>query len=222
MRTIRALTIAVAVVAALPAVAAAQRGRQFDDAWFWGVKAGGLTVADTGGHLTQAPMAGVEMLITRHNGGLYISGGEAFFTRRTLTFRDPNAQADSGFRVIDMKNMRKLDVAVMGFPGNHLRWHPYVGAGFSLGQIANARPREPFDNEDQLAYADSVISQHKVAFSPLFMAGVQYRLTAASVFGQLSFIPTHQDFLLANGRSSMWAYEIGVRYNVGTSIDRNP
>ena len=222
MRTIRALTLAAAVVAALPSIAGAQRGRQFDDAWFWGVKAGGLTVADSGGRSTQAPLAGIEWMITRRHGGLYISAGEAFFTSRALTFRDPTAPLDSGFRVIDMKNMRKLDVAVMGFPGDNLRWHPYVGAGFSMGQIANAAPREPFSNPDQLAFADSVISQHKVAFSPLFMAGVQYRLTAISIFGQASLSPTHQDFLLANGRSSMIGYEFGVRYNVGTSIDRNP
>jgi len=36
MRTIRALTIASAIAAVLPNAAAAQHGRQFKDAWFWG------------------------------------------------------------------------------------------------------------------------------------------------------------------------------------------
>jgi len=222
MRTIRALTIAAVVVAALPGIAAAQRGRQFDDAWFWGIKGGGLTIADSAGRYKQAPFAGLEMLITRHNGGLYISGGEGFFKQQTFTFRDPVALADSGLRVIDMKNMRKLDMALMGFPGEHLKWHPYVGAGFSMAQVADATPRPPFATGDQLAYADSVISQHKVSFSPMFMTGIQYRATSVSVFGQVSMNLMHQDFLLANGKSYNFEYEVGLRYNVGTSIDRNP
>ena len=77
MRTLRALTIAATVVA-LPSLATAQQGRPFKDAWFWGVKAGGFTVADTGGSNTLAPMVGAEWLITRTHGGLYISAGQAY------------------------------------------------------------------------------------------------------------------------------------------------
>jgi len=221
MRTIRAFTVAAAIVAALPSMAAAQAGRQFTDAWFWGVKAGGLTIGDSL-RTSQAGVAGIEWLITRHYGGLYVSGGEAFFNRQTFTFRDPNALADSGFRAINLKNMRKFDVAAMGFPGDHLRWHPYVGVGFSYEQIASASPQAPFGNADQVAYADSVIAQHKVSFAPLFMGGAQYRMQRASVFGQISFSPMHSDFLLMNGRGYNIEYEVGLRYNVGTSIDRKP
>src|SRR5690242_4237867 len=91
MRTIRALVAAAAVVVALPSIAAAQHGRQFKDAWFWGIKGGGLTFADSGAAYKTAPYAGIEWLITRTRGGLYISAGEAFLKSKTLTFRDPNA-----------------------------------------------------------------------------------------------------------------------------------
>src|SRR6266513_6172643 len=130
MRTMRALTIAAAVVVAVPTIATAQQGRSFKDAWFWGIKGGGLTLADSGQAYKQAPYAGIEWLITRTHGGLYISGGQAFFTQQTFVARDP-AQADSGLRVVDIKNMRKLDLAVMYFPGEHLRFHPYAGIAFS-------------------------------------------------------------------------------------------
>ena len=96
MRILRALTIAASVVA-LPSLATAQQGRPFKDAWFWGVKAGGLSVADTGGSYSFAPMIGVEWLITRTHGGLYISAGQAFFNQRRLPTRDPDAPADTGF-----------------------------------------------------------------------------------------------------------------------------
>jgi hypothetical protein len=215
----RALTVAGAIAMALPTIAAAQRGRQFDDAWFWGIKGGGLTFADSGQQTKNAGVAGVEWLITRHKGGLYISAGEAFFNSTALTFRDPTS-ADSGLRVIDLKNMRKLDVALMGFPIQNLAWHPYVGVGFTMGAIADADPRGPFSRVDQLAFADTVIQQEKVAFSPLFMAGSQWRLRYFSVFGQLTASPAQKNFLLYNGKPWNFGYEFGLRYNVGTSIDR--
>lgn len=220
MRTIRALTIAAAVVAAVPTISFAQSGRQFNNAWFWGVKAGGLTIADSGQAYTQAPLAGLEWLITRKHGGLYVSAAQAFFTSQAFIFRDP-AQPDSGERIVDLKNMRRLDVAIMGFPGEHLRFHPYAGIGIALTQVADAQPQAPFGNSDQFLYAQQVIQENKVAFSPLLMAGAQYQLSRFSVFGQGSISPAQEKFLMYHGRPWNFTYEVGLRYNVGSSIDKN-
>jgi len=215
----RALTVAGAIAMALPTIAAAQHGRQFSDAWFWGIKGGGLTFADSAQRTKSAGVVGAEWLITRHRAGLYISASEAFFNSTALTFKDPTA-ADSGLRVIDLKNMRKVDVALMGFPLQHLFYHPYVGVGFTMGAIADADPRGPFSNADQIAFADTVIQQDKVAFSPFFIGGVQWRLRYFSVFGQATASPAQKNFLLYNGKPWNFGYEFGLRYNVGTSIDR--
>jgi hypothetical protein len=220
MRTIRAVMAAAAVVVALPSIAAAQHGRQFRDAWFWGVKAGGLTYADSTGAYAQAPMAGVEWLITRNHGGLYISAGQAFLTSQTITFYDPNAPADSGFRAIDLKNLRRLDIALMGFPGEHLRFHPYVGLGFSLNEVSSAEPRGPFTNEDQFFFASQVVQESKVSFAPIFIAGAQWRQRWFSVFAQGTIAQAQRTFILSNGRPFNFTYEMGIRYNVGSSIDR--
>lgn len=221
MRMIRALTVAGAMVTALPTIAAAQSGRQFKDAWFWGVKGGGFTFADTAQRIKNAAVGGVDWLITRQHGGLYVSATQAFFNAQTLTFRDPNAPADSGTRVIDLKNMRKLDLALVGFPGDHIHFHPYVGIGFSLEQISNAAARPPFGNLGQAAFADTVIQQQRVGFSPLLMAGAQWRLRWFSVFGQGAASPAQKSFILYNGKPWNFTYEFGLRYNVGTSIDRS-
>ncbi len=220
MRTIRALATAVAVAAALPTMAAAQHGRQFTDAWFWGVKAGGLTLADSGQAYRQAPMAGIDWLITRTHGGLYVSAAQSFFTQQVLTLRDPSAPVDSGFRVIDVKNLRRIDMAIVGFPGEHVRFHPYFGAGFSLNQIADAQARGPFGNTNQATFADQVIQDERVSFSPMVMAGGQYRFQNFSMFGQMTVSPTEKNFLLYNGRPLNIGYELGLRYNMGTSISR--
>jgi len=42
-----------------------------------------------------------------------------------------------------------------------------------------------------------------------------------SVFLQGTATPTQKNFLLYNGRSVNFSYEAGLRYNVGSSIDRN-
>jgi hypothetical protein len=220
MRILRALALASAVVA-LPAISGAQEGRQFKDAWFWGFKAGSLTLADSGGHYTQAPLLGFEWLITRTHGGLYLSASQAFFNQQTLAIRDPNAPADSGLRVINLTNMRRFDAAVMAFPGEHNRWHPYAGIGFTLNIIADAQGQAPFGSVDQLAFTQAMIQQDKVSFSPLGIAGVQYRFPEISVFGQGTVNATQHTFLLYNGQPVNFSFEIGVRYNVGSSIDKN-
>jgi hypothetical protein len=221
MRTIRALTIASAIAAVLPTAAAAQHGRQFKDAWFWGVKAGGLALADTAQQYKTYPLAGVEWLITRTHAGLYISASQAFFTQTALTLRDPNSPADSGLRAIDLKNMRKLDMALIAFPGRHDRFHPYAGAGFTLAQVASATPQGPFGSLDQVTFTQAVIQDRKVSISPMFIGGLQAHLSWASVFVQGSAMVAQNDFILYNGRPFNIAFEAGIRYNVGTSIDRN-
>ena len=220
MRMVRPLAIAMSLVVALPALSSAQHGRQFKNSWFWGLKGGGLSFADSGQAYKQAPLAGIDWLITRSHGGLYISGGQSFFKQQTFTLRDATAP-DSGLRVVDLQNLRKLDVAVMGFPGEHLRFHPYIGAGFALAQVATASARGPFSNVDQLNSADAVIQDERVGFSPLFIVGGQYRMRSFSVFGQGTASPAQKNFLMYNGRPFNFSYEFGLRYNVGSSIDRN-
>jgi hypothetical protein len=221
MRTIRALTIATAIAVILPSIAAAQNGRQFKNAWFWGLKAGSLTLGDSSRSYRQAPMAGVDWMITRTHGGLYVSGTQSFFTRQAITLRDPAAGLDSGFRTIDLKNMRKLDVAVMGFPGEHLRFHPYVGVGFTLSQVASAQPQGPFGNADQENATAQIIQTQRTAVAPLLMGGAQYRMTRFSVFGQATLSASNENFLLYSGKPVNFGIELGLRYNVGSSIDRN-
>ena len=220
MRSIRALTVAAAVMAALPTIAPAQGGRGFKDSWFWGLKGGGYSLADSGQKYIQAPTVGVEWLITRTRGGLYISGAQTFFSQHSFTLRDPLAPLDSGLRPIAIKNMRRVDVALMGFPGDHIRFHPYVGAGMSLMQIASASPDGPFSSEEQINYAAAVIQEERVAFSPFFIAGGQYRFRPLSVFGQVTASPAQKNFLAYNGKSFNFGYELGIRYNVGTSISK--
>jgi hypothetical protein len=218
MRTNRARVVAV-LLAALPTVLAAQQGRQFKDAWFWGVKGGGVTFADEGGAYKQAPLAGVEWMITRTHGGLYMSLSQAFMNTKTIFPKDPSSP-DSGTRLVDLKNLRKLDIAMMAYPGTHIRFHPYVGLGFSMTQVPTASGEGPFGNEDQVLFTNQNIQDLRVGFTPSFLFGAQWRTRWSSVFAQGQVNPAQKNFLLYNGKPVFVSYEFGVRYNVGSSIER--
>jgi len=217
MRTLRSLITAALVLATLPSLASAQRGREFDNSWFWGLKAGAFSYADSNGSNRIAPSVGLEWLITRTHAGLYVAGSETFLHTATRLPVDVTS-GDTALRAADLKNLRRLDVALVGLPGDHLRWHPYFGAGFVLSQIANATPVGPFTRQDQVSFDSATVQQTRTGFSPLFLGGVQYRFKPASVFGQLELSPAQKNFLLYNGRTFYYSMEIGVRYNFGTAL----
>ena len=227
MRSMRAVGAALALLLLAPGLLAAQQGRQFRDAWFWGLKGGGVAFARPGddptataGPYENAPFGGVDWLITRTRAGLYVSFGQAFFTDSAAIPGSSSLNGDD-IRVVDVKNMRRLDVAVVGFPGQWVRVHPYVGVGFTMNALASAEPRGPFDDETERVFAETLVQEGKTVFSPMFLGGVQYRFPMASVFGQVSVSPSQQGFLMYNNRPVNVGYEIGIRYNIGSSISRD-
>jgi hypothetical protein len=220
MRTIRSLTIGIALVAAVPMTVAAQHGRGFKDAWFWGVRGGGLSVADSGGDYDQAPMIGIDWLVTRTHGGVYLSASEAYFSQHIFTLFDP-FRPDSGFTV-RVRNLHRFDAAAMAFPGDvHSDFHPYGGVGFTLSDAATIRTDFVFVDFNRFHSAQLIIRSRRASISPFFIAGGQYRISDISIFGQATLSPTQRSFILYNGRPWNFGYELGLRYNIGPSIAKD-
>jgi hypothetical protein len=227
MRISRILLTGLALVSVSSAIADAQAGRQFRNSWFWGLKGGAAAYADltpdptvAPGGYRHTPMVGVEWLITRSRGGLYVSAAQGFQTQQTFIANSASPN-DTSIRLVDLNSVRRLDMALMAFPGGERRvtFHPYVGLGFTF-QTVSAAPVGPFANATELEFADAVVQQAKTSATPVAILGAQYRFRALSVFGQLTGGPSDRNWILYNGRSATFSYEIGVRYNVGTSIDR--
>ena len=221
MRITRALAAAAVLVAVVPRVGTAQIGSSFTNAWFWGAKAGGMDFNSATTTHRQAPLGGVEWLITRTHGGLYVSYSEAFFTDQAaiLTGSDPS---DTIPRIINLKNMRRVDVAAMAFPGSNTWVHPYAGIGFSIKQISSAEPADMnFTSSDQYNATQQFITQYRTGASPFFIAGSQLRLIGFSVFFQGTASPAQKNMFLYNGKAFHLTYEAGIRYNVGSSISRD-
>ena len=221
MRFLRVLAVATGFAALLAQSSAAQDARQFKDAWFWGIKGGGLLYSSASTREGGAPLVGAEWLITRSNGGLYLSFDQAFFTTTGgFTDRDP----DSSFvRNVTLKNLRRFTMAGMIFPLQSRNLHPYAGLGFALNQIAGATLATGTANTSRLLIAQDSIQARKAAFSPIFITGIQARFKPLSLFVQGTASPAQQSFFLSNAnsrRSMNLSIELGARYNVGSSIDR--
>ena len=221
MRLLRVLTAAIGLAALLPRTGAAQEGRPFKDAWFWGIKGGGLVYSSASTEHSIAPSVGAEWLITRSRAGLYLSFDQAFLnTQGQFLDRDPDS---TFYRSVQLKNVRRFQMAAMVFPMQTPRYHPYFGLGLALNEINNASLSGSFATPARFQVALDSVQSKKASFSPTFIGGLQVRNPAFSIFGQAVASPkTRNSFLTTPGGGTgvNFSLEGGVRYNFGTSVDR--
>jgi hypothetical protein len=239
MRAIRAVAVA-ALVALDVSAAAAQPGRHFKDSWFWGVKGGILAYRvqsdpQPDNPIEQffgqsvAPLGGIDWLITRTNGGLYVSYDRSFFSQFmfvndsaspaqfTPCASDPTITCG---RQVAIKDMDRATLAGVLFPMQTYRLHPYFGFGATLLRISSTDPGQgAFASSTQRNLVFNTVQSGKAVASPLIIVGAQLRLLKFSAFGQVTTSPVNRGFLLFEG-SWRSAFEAGLRFNTGTSIDR--
>ena len=216
MRTIRALTTALVLVGVLPTLGAAQGGRPFKDSWYWGAKAGTMMYSTISTSNAMAPAGGLDWLITRSKAGIYMSYSQAFFNRIEYM----QAEGDT-VRGVNLKDLRRIDIAAMVFPGTSNFFKPYAGLGLTMAQIATAEKLGTFQNVDQFQAADALVTELRTSVTPMIMAGAQVQLHVFSVFAQGSAIASQKSFFLhGNNSFNLWA-EAGIRLNFGSSIDKN-
>jgi hypothetical protein len=221
MRMVRRLLLALAVFALLPKTGVAQSGRYFQDAWFWGAKAGNMTYwTKDDGVPHQAVQIGGEWLITRTRGALYVSLDQVLFNsifydgHTSTAIDDP---LNGGSRQVTFGDMRRLTFAALAFPKSFGPFRPYAGVGFSLNFFQSAQAEGSYATAQQAADIEATVEDSKTRASPIAMAGLQMQLFRLSVFGQGVYMPAQNRFLL-NGNETYFL-EAGIRYNVGTSID---
>jgi hypothetical protein len=214
MRSIRRLLPGLVLLALAPSVGAAQSGRLFNNSWFFGAHVGNMTYWTTTTSHGQAPFIGGETLITRKKGGLYISMDQAYFDATT---RIADGTQITGTRLVDIKDNRRFTAAAMIFPKAFGTLRPYGGVGFSLNFIQSATPRGAYSPSANPQLAIDLNDQ-KTRSAPVFIAGAQMSLLRFSVYGQGTYMPAQADFLLNNNET--YFIEAGVRYNIGSSIEK--
>jgi len=223
MRSIRALTIA-ALVLLNVGDAGGQATRGFKDSWFWGAKAGLLSyqVVDNGAaKYPFALMGGADWLITRTNGGLYLSFDHSFFRTDSIFVNDSLSPLDSVPRVVGLKGLRRFTLMGMLFPMQSYRLHPYIGLGVTMQSIVEATPQGTYRNSTQQNLVLNTIEAFRSTATPTFMIGAQLKMPLlGSLFGQATATPANNNFFLFNGQGFRTTLEVGLRINAGTSVER--
>jgi hypothetical protein len=205
-----------ALVALTPVVSAAQSNRLFENAWFWGAKAGLMNFSTGNNTTTTAPLIGAEWLITRNKAGLYLSAEQAFFNT-TGYVQDGSGQQYN----VALKDSRRYTGALLAFPVNWGSLRPYGGVGLSLNLIQHATlDQSQITDPDQLDVVANAIHEERDRVAFIIMGGLQAQYRRFSVFGQATYMPARANFFFS-GRST-YILEGGVRYNVGSSIDKTP
>ncbi|MDQ3082495.1 MAG: hypothetical protein M3R07_09815 [Gemmatimonadota bacterium] len=212
MRKTRWLLAGLMCAALVPAVASAQRTREFEDSWFWGVKAGVSTFAPTFGDMESSASYGADWLITRRRGALYVALDESRVSTTSAVF-DP--AFDGEFRPVGVEKLRRLSVAALAFPISIGRFRPYAGLGLAVSAIADAYPLAgPEELEVDEVVWDRV-DERKSQANILLMGGAQMQVRKFALFAQASMVPSNDRFLLND--SALGFFEAGVRYNFSGS-----
>ena len=214
MQKLRSVVVGLVAAMVVSAAAQAQAIRDFDNSWFWGAKAGINTFSAAGHGNGTAPNIGIDWLITRSKGGLYVSGDQSIFNH-DVDVADPGST--TGTRTVRLDDMRRLSFAALAFPKHFGGITPYAGVGYMIAVLGDARIRldslNAFPSNSFIDNVETARSRGAV----LGMLGVQIQTRRAAIFAQETMLPANSQFLL---NSVLSFFEFGVRYNFGSSIDR--
>ncbi len=218
MRTIRFLATGFALLI-VSQVGSAQEGRLFKDSWFWGAKVGSVKYA-TREESGYAQMIGGEWLITRTRGALYVALDETFFGQDRISSVD-DPFANPTFRTnVALNDMTRITVAGMIFPNVRRGFlRPYAGAGFAILNFHSAGAVGIGGNGAQDQFVTEAVEDARTGASFVGIIGMQAQFRRLSAFGQASMMPARSPNFLLNQKTTT-LFETGLRYNVGTSIDR--
>ena len=220
MKAIRSLAVAGALLSFASAASLAQSARPFQNSWFWGLKGGGTFVSSPSSSSVTSGMAGVDWLITRNRGGLYASFDQSFLSQ-SATLADSVAPTDTPSKVT-IKNLRRLTIALMGYPGDWARFHPYVGLGVVYNQVGEVKHMGTFGSSDQSDAYTQIVSAYKSVFTPAAIVGAQWDVRNVGLFAQAMAWQGNQQFFLSSpSRGANASIEIGIRYNFGSSIEKD-
>ena len=215
MQKLRAVIVALAATVVVSASARAQQNRNFDNSWFWGFKSGINTFSVPGKGNASTVDLGIDWLITRTKGGLYVSGNQSVF-ERDMQVSDPGST--TGQRTIRVNDMRRITIAGLAFPKHFGGITPYAGIGYTIVVLGDARvfvdTANTFPSNSFLDQVESMRSRSAV----LGIGGVQIQASKMAIFAQETIVPSNPNFLFS---SVLNFFEFGVRLNFGSSIDRD-
>ncbi len=198
---------------AVATAAHAQQEQLFQNSWFWGLHAGSTSIGTPNKSTSGVGTIGADWMITRTDGGLYVSYDQASFTR-TSGISDPSAA--NGVRPVSVRDMRTVSIGGLAFPWHSGRFRPYAGLGYALSLIGNAAAQPDSLNSAPPANLSQTVDNARSRSSVFGLVGAQWQIRRTAIFAQASFIPSSDQFLVTKPITAIVA---GIRYNFGSSID---
>jgi len=215
MQKLRAVFVALVATVVVSGSARAQANRNFDNSWFWGFKSGVNTFSVPGHGNTSTVDLGIDWVITRTKGGLYVSGNQSIF-QRDLEFIDP--ASNTGLRTVRVHDMRRITLGALAFPKHFGGITPYGGLGYQITVLGDAQVFTDSANSFPTnAFLDEVENERSRS-AVVAIGGVQIQASRLAIFAQETIAPSNNNFLF---RSVLNFFEFGVRLNFGSSIDRD-
>ena len=191
----------------------AQQEQLFQNSWFWGLHAGSTSIGTPSKSTSGAGTLGADWMITRTDGGLYVSYDQTSFTK-TSSIADPSAA--NGVRPVSLRDMRTVSVGGLAFPWHSGRFRPYAGLGYALSIIGNASAQPDSLNSPPPGALNQTVDNARSRSSVFALLGGQWQVRRTAIFAQASFIPSSSQFLITKPVTAIVA---GIRYNFGSSID---
>ena len=213
MQKLRAVAVALVAAVVVSSSASAQM-RNFDNSWFWGFKTGINTFSVPGHGNTSTVDLGIDWLITRTKGGLYVSANQSVF-ERDLEFGDPTSS--TGQRTVRVNDLRRISLAGVAFPKHFGGITPYAGLGFTIAVLGDARVFVDSANTFPTNSFFDEVDRERSRSAVMGLAGIQIQTKRAAIFAQETILPSSSTFLFS---SALSFFEFGVRYNFGSSIDQ--
>jgi hypothetical protein len=213
MQKLRAVAVALVATVVVSSSASAQM-RNFDNSWFWGFKSGINTFSVPGHGNTSTVDLGIDWLITRTKGGLYVSANQSVF-ERDLEFGDPTSS--TGQRTVRVNDLRRISLAGVAFPKHFGGITPYAGLGFTIAVLGDARIFVDSANTFPTNSFFDEVDRERSRSAVMGLAGIQIQTKRAAIFAQETILPSSSTFLFT---SALSFFEFGVRYNFGSSIDQ--
>ena len=210
---IRLIAIVPALLCLATARASAQQEQLFQNSWFWGVHAGGTSVGTPSASTSNVGTIGADWMITRTDGGLYVSYDQASFGKLSGV---ADASESSGRRPVNIRDMRTITIGGVAFPWHAGRFRPYAGLGYALNLIGSASIAPDSANTAPPSGLNQTVDNMRSRSSIFALAGAQWQVRRSAIFAQASFIPSSNQFLITKPITTIVA---GIRYNFGSSID---
>lgn len=189
---------AVALAAALPGTAVAQRSDSYT--WMLGLEAGAMAFQTRVQDTKVVPSVGAHLLIMAHRGGLLVGVDEGIGT---------NERATSS---VLFNDVRRYQAVFMAFPVTGAI-EPYFGGGGGLMQVVGPRidPDLMLDPATEAAALTDAESQSTSGFLTL-LAGVQGRWGRVTAFAQYQAgtSPSNDNLLRGASQSIMGGIRIGL------------